>query len=114
MKKIGVLLLIFATIVSVARSQTQSDISDTYWQVVLPKPSSTHVNMRQCLVGNSKDSVVINFVSNIGSWKFRVDSIYFRGADANAFRLVSGAPPYSVSANKNYYGEIRFAPKRVG
>jgi hypothetical protein len=65
-------------------------------------------------VGSSKDSVVINLVRNIGSWKFRVDSIYFRGADANAFQLVSGAPPYSVAANKNYYGEIRFAPKRVG
>ena len=114
MKKYLILLLTFISIVSVARSQTQSDISDAVWSIVLPLPASQNVDMRQCLVGSSKDSVVINFVRNIGSWKFRVDSIYFRGADANAFRLVSGAPPYSVAANKNYYGEIRFAPKRAG
>ncbi|MBK7987102.1 MAG: choice-of-anchor D domain-containing protein [Ignavibacteria bacterium] len=113
-KKYLILLLSFISIVTVARSQTQSDISDAVWSIVLPLPASQNVDMRQCLVGSSKDSVVINFVRNIGSWKFRVDSIYFRGADANAFRLVSGAPPYSVAANKNYYGEIRFAPKRVG
>lgn len=114
MKKYLILLLTFISIVSVARSQTQSDISDAVWSIVLPLSASQNVDMRQCLVGSSKDSVVINFVRNIGSWKFRVDSIYFRGADANAFRLVSGAPPYSVAANKNYYGEIRFAPKRAG
>ena len=114
MKKYLILLLTFISIVSVARSQTQSDISDAVWSIVLPLPASQNVDMRQCLVGSSKDSVVINFVRNIGSWKFRVDSIYFRGADSNAFRLVAGVPPYSVAANKNYYGEIRFAPKRVG
>jgi hypothetical protein len=114
MKKYLILLLTFISIVSVARSQTQSDISDAVWSIVLPLPASQNVDMRQCLVGSSKDSVVINFVRNIGSWKFRVDSIYFRGADANAFRLVAGVPSYSVAANKNYYGEIRFAPKRAG
>jgi hypothetical protein len=114
MKKYLTLLLNFISIVSVARSQTQSDISDAVWSIVLPLSASQNVDMRQCLVGSSKDSVVINFVRNIGSWKFRVDSIYFRGADANAFRLVSGVPSYSVAANNHHFAEFRFIPQKTG
>ncbi len=101
-------------VVTVARSQTQSDISDAVWSIVLPLPASQNVDMRQCLVGSSKDSVVTDFVRNIGSWKFRVDSIYFRGADANAFRLVSGVPSYSVAANNHHFAEFRFIPQKIG
>lgn len=92
----------------------QSDTSDNYWEVVLPEASSHDIDMLQVLVGADKDSVIVDFVQNSGSWKFRVDSIYFRGADANAFSMVSGFPEYIVQPNKSQYAEFRFTPQRVG
>jgi len=118
MKKVfnflAVISISLALSFSFSSAQTQSDTSDTYWEVVLPIPASQNIDMKQCLVGTSKDSVVVEFVKNIGSWKFRVDSIYFRGADASAFSLVSGFPKYEVKANDTHYGEFRFKPTRVG
>ena len=66
-------------------SQIQSDTSDTVWSIVMPEPASKDIDMLQCLIGSSKDSVVVEFIQNVGSWKFRVDSIYFKGADSDAF-----------------------------
>ena len=95
-------------------SQIQSDTSDTVWSIVMPEPASKDIDMLQCLIGSSKDSVVVEFIQNVGSWKFRVDSIYFQGADADAFSLVSGLPKYSIEANQIHYGEFHFQPNKVG
>lgn len=80
----------------------------------MPQPAAQDIDMGEVLVGNSKDSVVVDFVQNTGTWEFRVDSIYFTGADANAFSLVSGFPKYIVAPNGFKYGEFRFTPNRVG
>jgi len=95
-------------------SQIQSDSSDAVWSIVMPEPASTDIDMLQCLIGSSKDSVVVEFIQNVGSWKFRVDSIYFQGADADAFSLVSGFPKYIIESNQSQYGEFNFKPNRVG
>jgi hypothetical protein len=92
----------------------QSDVSDAVFSIVEPMASSRDIDMEKVLVGSTKDSVVTEFVSNIGSWKFRVDSIYIRGADASAFSLVAGFPKYTIEPNDNYFGEFRFVPNRVG
>jgi len=41
-------------------------------------------------------------------------SIYLRGADAQAFSLVSGFPVYTVGAGQNKAAEFRFKPTRIG
>jgi hypothetical protein len=92
----------------------QSDVSDAVFSIVEPIALSRDIDMLQVLVGSAKDSVVSEFVSNTGSWKFRVDSIYIQGADASAFSLVSGFPVYTIEPNDSYFGEFRFVPKRVG
>lgn len=97
-----------------SNAQMQSDTSDAYWEVVLPLAAAQDIDMGEVLVSGQKDSVVSNFVQNVGSWKFRVDSIYFRGADASAFSMVSGFPKYEVAAGRNHAGEFRFTPARVG
>lgn len=100
----------FLLIAVSAQSQTQSDTSDTYWEVVFSVPASQDVDMQQCLVGTNKDSVITYFIKNVGSWKFRVDSIYFTGADASAFSIVSGLPIYILEAGRNKATEFRFKP----
>jgi len=96
------------------REVQQEDISDTLFAIVAPSPASRDIDMKQCIVNQIKDSVINDFTINNGSYKFRVDSIYFSGADANAFELVSGFPKYEVEAGKSSIGEFRFKPNRVG
>jgi len=92
----------------------QEDESDSVFSIVEPMVQALDVDMGKVLVSSVKDSVVAGFIRNVGSWKFRVDSIYFRGADASAFSLVSGFPKYEVKPGDTHYGEFRFRPSRIG
>jgi WD40 repeat protein len=92
----------------------QADTSDATFQIVVPMSAAKNINMLQCLVGTSKDSVVASFISNIGSYPCRVDSIYFTGPDAGAFTLVSGLPSYTIASSQSKPAEFRFTPMRVG
>ncbi|PKL84745.1 MAG: hypothetical protein CVV22_11190 [Ignavibacteriae bacterium HGW-Ignavibacteriae-1] len=92
----------------------QSDVSDAVFSIVEPIALSRDIDMLQVLLGTTKDSVVSDFIMNIGTWKFRVDSIYIQGADASAFSLVSGFPEYTIESNKSHFAEFSFVPNRVG
>eukprot|EP00825_Cyclidium_porcatum_P021014 TRINITY_DN23573_c0_g2_i1.p1 TRINITY_DN23573_c0_g2~~TRINITY_DN23573_c0_g2_i1.p1 ORF type:complete len:245 (-),score=4.17 TRINITY_DN23573_c0_g2_i1:3-737(-) len=91
-------------------SQLQSDVSDAVWSIVMPIAESQDIDMKQCLVGKVKDSLVSGFIRNTGSYEFQLDSIYFRGLDANVFGLVSGFPQYIIASGTNHFGEFRFKP----
>jgi len=92
----------------------QEDQSDSLFSIVEPISLSTSINMGEVMLGSSKDSVVIDFIKNVGSWKFDVNSIRFRGWNNSSFSLVSGIPKYTVEVNKSHFGEFRFTPNRVG
>jgi VWFA-related protein len=92
----------------------QSDVSDSVFAIVEPHCTARDIDMKECLVGSVKDSVVAPFIQNIDNWAVRVDSIYFRGADAAAFSIVSGIPPYVVPSNGSQRCEFRFKPTRAG
>jgi hypothetical protein len=92
----------------------QEDQSDAVFSIVAPEAQSRDIDLKQCLVGSSKDSLIVDFVSNIGTYKLRTDSIYFRGQDATAFRLSSGIPPYIVEPTISNPAEITFIPHKVG
>lgn len=110
MKKIIIIFLALIIFGTIAKSQTQADSSDSYWEVVRPSPASIDIDFKTCLIKANKDSLVQNFVVNSGSWRFRVDSIYFRGADAAAFSLVSGLPKYFLNQKEGKNTEFRFKP----
>ncbi len=114
MKRFIFVLLVILALGTVAKSQTQSDTSDAVWSIVMPQAESQNIDMGKVLLGESKDSLVSTFIKNTGSYKFRVDEIYFQGADASAFGLVSGFPVYEIQVGKNQYAEFRFIPNRVG
>jgi WD40 repeat protein len=92
----------------------QEDQSDNVFSIVMPEAQSLDIDMLKEEVGKYKVSLITDFVKNVGSWKFDVDSIYFRGADSDAFSLLSGFPVYTVEPNSSQFAEIRFTPKRVG
>lgn len=114
MARFLILLLAFLAMGTFAKSQTQSDTSDAVWSIVIPLSESRDIDMRECLVGVSKDSVIVEFIRNSGSWRFRVDSVYIQGADAGAFALVSGFPVYSIEPGMAKFAEFRFTPNRAG
>ena len=95
-------------------SYLQEDESDNVFSIVAPSAIAIDIDMGQCLVSSSKDSVFVEFIQNVGSYKFRVDSIYIQGADADAFSLVSGFPKYIIESNQNHFAEFRFTPNRIG
>ncbi len=43
--------------------------------------------MGKAVINKSKDSVVVDFIENIGQWQCRIDTIYFQGADSEFFSL---------------------------
>ncbi len=92
----------------------QSDQSDSVFSIVAPVANVNDIDMKKCLVGSLKDSLITNLIINSGSVKFRVDSIYFSGTDAKAFQLASGFPKYDLSPTESKSSEINFTPNRVG
>ena len=92
----------------------QIDQTDGIFSIVEPITSSQNIIMGEVIRGTSKDSVLVNFVRNSGTWELSVDSIYIRGADAGAFSIISGIPPYIIEANRSHFVEIRFKPTRIG
>lgn len=92
----------------------QEDVSDTLFSIVAPQASSKDIDMKQVLVGSAKDTLVKGFISNVGSYKIRIDSIFFTGADASTFSMVSGFPKYEIAVADNKSCEFRFIPNRVG
>ncbi|MFN8361149.1 MAG: choice-of-anchor D domain-containing protein [Candidatus Kapaibacterium sp.] len=92
----------------------QIDTSDAVFTIVVPKVSSQNIDVRQCLVGSSKDSSVASFITNPGPFPCRIDSIYFTGPDASSFGLVSGVPVYTLAPNTPTVTEFRFMPRRRG
>jgi WD40 repeat protein len=92
----------------------QSDISDSLFSIVMPMFQSLDVDMGKVLVGGFKDSVVRTFIHNAGTYTFRVDSISVIGADASQFTIVSGIPPFTVTAGSLYPIEFLFTPLSPG
>jgi uncharacterized protein YegL len=93
---------------------TQMDTSDAVFSIVEPVVTSIDIDMKQCLVGNVKDSLVADVISNAGTFPFTVTEVLFQGADASAFQIVSGMPPTEISSNQSHSMELRFTPSRVG
>ena len=92
----------------------QEDISDATFSIAAPSASALNINMGDVLVTKYRDSVVTGYIRNTGTWKVRVDSLYFRGRDASAFKLISGFPKYDISIGGNKAAEFCFTPLRVG
>gem|GEM_PF-2300322 len=92
----------------------QEDQSDSVFSIVEPLAQSTSLDFGEVIVGSSKDSLVVDFIKNVGSWKFDVNSIRIRGWNSSAFSHVSGLPKYTVESNSTHFGEFRFTPSRVG
>ncbi|MGA2298594.1 MAG: choice-of-anchor D domain-containing protein, partial [FCB group bacterium] len=92
----------------------QQDASDSVFSIVAPTAVGKNIDMKRCLVGNTKDSVIVDFIKNSGTFPCRIDSIYFSGADASAFQIALGMPPFEVEPANGQNVEFLFKPNRIG
>ncbi|MBM2815524.1 MAG: yiaD [Ignavibacteria bacterium] len=92
----------------------QQDISDDYWSILIPKIKSHDIDMGSVREGEKKDSVITDFLNNLGSVTCRIDSITLKGADEKDFSIISDPPPFSISAGIKKHVEFRFSPTIPG
>jgi len=93
---------------------SQTALSDGFFNVAKTIIRARDINMLECYLGELKELVIENFLSNTSSVANRVTSIVFEGADADAFSIVSEAPPFPLPAFSSSNIEFRFVPKRLG
>ena len=94
--------------------QLQEDQSDLFFSILVPKAIANDIDMKKCLLGSAKDSLLNCYIGNIGYCPVGIDSIYFSGGDANSFNVVSGVPKYSIDQGSSKTIEVRFIPNRIG
>jgi len=94
--------------------QLQYDQSDFVFSIVSPAVASIDVDMKECLLGSTKDSVISSYLTNTGTYPCRIDSIFFTGADSAAFSMISGKPPFIIDTGKSKPVEFHFVPVRTG
>ncbi len=92
----------------------QEDISDSTFSIVVPSISIRKIDMGQCVVGSSKDSVFTEFIINLTKTGVKIDTIFFEGGDSESFQLVSGIPPFKIEGSQSKDVEFRFIPNRIG
>lgn len=109
-KLVALILVFIAMYANQSFAQIQADTSDNYWTVVIPQASASNIDMRDCLVGKVKDSVISNIIENIGTYPVRIDSLYFTGSDAACFRLLSHILPVTIKPNGKISLEFGFGP----
>jgi hypothetical protein len=103
-------LVLIAMYANQSFAQIQADTSDNYWTVVIPQASAGNIDMRDCLVGKVKDSVIADIIENTGTYPVRIDSLYFTGSDAAYFRLLSHILPVTIKPNGKISLEFGFGP----
>lgn len=92
----------------------KADQSDSVFSIITPQAQAYDIDMGKQFVGIPKDSLITDFICNTGQCKFSVDSIYFSGADKDAFSLVSDYPKYSLVPSEKKSSHIEFLPNRIG
>ncbi len=92
----------------------QQDESDQVFSIVTSKATASDINMKQCLIGSIKDSIISNYITNAGLYKLEVKSVTFGGTDADVFKLGAGVPNEKLNQGERKSIEICFIPKRAG
>lgn len=91
-----------------------SDASDQTFALIRGKPRLTDVVFPASYVGQSIETYVPDFYTNIFDFPIPVDSLTITGLHADAFGLVSGKPPYTILSGGSRPAEFGFTPEKEG
>lgn len=93
---------------------TQTDTSDALWSIVKPVAVATDIDMGKALVGGSRDSLVMAFIRNTGTYPFTFTNVIVGSGDVADFKVVSALSPKTIAPGASSAVEFRFTPSAVG
>ena len=95
-------------------SQKLIDSSDNVWSIVIPKVNSFDLDLKECYIGNYKDSLIKSYFENNSNWDYLIAEIKIIGTDSSAFSLVSDSKSMKIPKKSNIDVEFRFKPIKAG
>ncbi len=107
------LIVIFIFNVS-AFSQIKSDTSNFYWSVVSPVCVGFDIDFGFAIIDKAKDTLINEYLINIGKANATIDSIYIAGEDYYNFEILAGSHPYTLQIKDTHHIELRFKPNKKG
>ncbi|MCL5991111.1 MAG: choice-of-anchor D domain-containing protein, partial [Bacteroidetes bacterium] len=81
------------------------------WSIVKPEITCSDLDMGSTCINKNKDSVIISYISNPGTYLLNIQSIKITGSDSSAFSIISGMPPFEVAQGGTKAVEFSFQPK---
>ncbi len=97
-----------------AFSQIKSDTSNFYWSVVSPVCIGYDIDFGNAIIDKAKDTLIMNYLINIGRANARIDSVYIVGVDSSNFEILAGSHPYTLNIKDTHHIELRFKPNKKG
>ncbi len=93
----------------------QTDVSDTMFTLGAPTPVAQDVDMGRVSIGNTKDTVIYDYMRNTGNFPYRIDSVVLvTGANSSEFIVVPQQYPIIVPVGATQLGEFVFTPTTPG
>lgn len=94
-------------------SLVQEAISPVF-SIVVPGGAAHDIDLKQCPVGDVKDTLVQAYLQNTGKYPLRIDSLQATGTEAPQFSIISGSPPFEIPVGGAQTVEFRFRPESAG
>lgn len=92
----------------------QSDISDSTFSIIIPELKCKDIDLQNCLINSTKDTIISNFISNKDEIASRIDTIYFRGTDSASFRILANQFPIPIYSKDSLSMPISFTANHLG
>jgi hypothetical protein len=92
----------------------QADTSDAVFSIVAPEAEAMAVDMGEVLIGDTKDSLVTDFIKSKGSYPCRIDSIKILTQCDKNFLAFSNLPAIVDNTNPCQAVKFRFMPDKAG
>ncbi len=93
----------------------QTDASDQVFSIDMPTPQALDIDMGQVFVGDSKDTVIVDYMRNTGTFPYRIDSLVLvDDVKSSEFIVVQQQYPIIVPVGVTKVGEFIFTPTSAG
>ncbi|HRE56409.1 MAG TPA: choice-of-anchor D domain-containing protein [Candidatus Kapabacteria bacterium] len=104
------------TIGNVSKILSTSESNDV--SIKIERPFWTQypsIDIGDCIVGQTKDTMIVNFFTNTGIAPCTVKEMQFNGGyPTPSFSLITCHAPYTLASGKSHFIEVSFAPKEEG
>lgn len=92
----------------------QIDSTNCFMTIARASLDGGEIIFPELVVGNSMDSLIVNFITNPNDFPFDIREISIIGPESDEFMIVSGNAPYEIAGNEGKSIEIKFSPKQLG